>query len=561
MTLNQNIARIFYDLADILEIQAVKWKPQAYRKAARYIETLQKNLGDIYGAGGIKSLEELPGIGEGIAKKIAQFIETGKVNEYEQLKKSLPKGLPELLEVESLGPKRAKVLYQKLKIKSIQELKKAIEKHLIAKLPGFGEKSEQNILASLAMKLQAKRILLAEALPLAEQIISELKASKLVDHISEAGSVRRRKETIGDLDILVTSKHPKKVMDYFTSLENVRRVLAKGETKSAVVFDNGLQVDIRVLPDKVFGAALQYFTGSVPHNIILRNLAIKKGYKLSEYGLFLRKTNKFVAGKTEEEIYAKLGLKTPEPELRENAGEILAAQQNKLPKLVSPADIRGDFHVHSEWSDGAEPIEVLAKEAIKLGYKFIAITDHSKTRKMAGGLSEHELHEQMKEIDNLNKKFKGFKILKGSEVDILGDGSLDFSDEVLSKLDIVIGSIHSGFKSSEEQMTERICRALQNKYLTILGHPTGRLIQEREPYALNTQKVLDTAKKCNKALEINAFPSRLDLNDINIRQAVEKGCKLALGTDAHSAEQLVFMQYGVMQARRGWCGKKNLMNC
>lgn len=562
--LNFDIAKLLYDIADLQELLDIQWKPRAYRKAAQAVEALSEAIEDIYKKGGIKALEDIPGVGEGIAKKIAQFIETGKINELEKLKARIPAGLATLVTIESIGPKKAIHLWKKLKIKDITDLKKAISLHKIAKLSGFGPKSEENIAAGIGMLEKSKgRFLLGEVLPVAQTIISRLKKLPEIGHISEAGSVRRRKETVGDLDILVTVKKPKaaaKIMDYFTKMPEVRRVLAKGTTKSTVVLQNGLQSDIRVIDDKVFGAALHYFTGNVEHNVALRKLAISRGYKFSEYGLFGRKTNKLVAGKSEDEVYKKLGLHYIEPELREMRGEIEASRKNKLPDLVKLSDIKGDFHVHTKWSDGSASIEEMARAARQRGYKYICISDHSKTRAIAKGLTEERLLKQIQDVKAVQKRYKDIKILTGTEVDILADGSLDFSDNILKKLDVVIASAHTGWKTPEKQMTERIIKALENKNLDILGHPTGRIVQQREPFAINFEQICDAAREKKKILEIDGIPDRLDLNDINIKAAIENGVMLCIDSDAHTPDELKYVEFGVYDARRGWAEAKNILN-
>lgn len=562
--LNFDIAKIFYDIADLQELLGIEWKPRAFRKAAQAIEALPEAVEDIYKKGGIKALREIPGVGEKIAKKIIQFIETGKVNEYERLKAQIPSGLATLMSIESIGPKKAVHLWKKLKIKNISDLEKAISQHKIAKLSGFGPKSEENIAAGIKLfEQRGSRFLLGEVLPTANEIISKLRKLPEIEHISEGGSTRRRKETIGDLDILVTVKSPKaaaKVMSVFTTMPEVSRILAKGATKSMVVLHNGLQADVRVIDDAAFGAALQYFTGNVEHNVALRKIAIEKEYKLSEYGLFGRKTNKIVAGKTEEEVYKKLGLRYIEPELRENTGEIKAAQQNKLPRLITLKDIRGDFHVHTNWSDGGASIGDMVSAARNRGYQYICISDHSKTRAIAKGLSEDRLLKQIQEIKAVQKKYKDIHLLIGSEVDILADGSLDFPEKILKKLDIVIGSAHTGWKTPEKKMTERIITALENKHLDILGHPTGRIIQQREPFAINLEQIYAVAKENKKILEIDGIPDRLDLRDADIKAAIEAGVMLCIDSDAHTPDQLKYMEFGIYNARRGWAEARNILN-
>ncbi|MBL7100598.1 MAG: DNA polymerase/3'-5' exonuclease PolX [Nanoarchaeota archaeon] len=558
---NQEIAQIFYNIADILEMKRVEWKPRAYRKAARTLESLSTPVENIYKDGGIKALEEIPGVGEGLAKKIEQYIKTGKIKEYEKLKKALPKGLVDLMKVQGLGPKKAQKLYKKLGIKSIKDLEKAAKKHKIQKIKTFKEKTEENILKGIELFKQKKgRMLLGLALPQSREIISQLKKIKGVQQIEAAGSLRRMKETIGDIDILVTSRHPKLVVNFFTRMPSVKRVLAKGDTKSAVILKTGLQVDVRVLAPSSFGSALQYFTGSKDHNIKLRAIAIKKGFKLSEYGLFTKKGNKRVAGRTEEEVYRKLSLPYIEPELRENNGEIEVAKKRNLPKLICLKDIRGDSHVHTKNSDGTNTIKEIAEACKKLGYEYVCITDHSKTAVITHGLTEKRLEKQIREIRKLDKKIKGIKILAGTEVDILGDGKLDFSNEILKKLDVVTASIHKKFKLSKKKMTERILNAMSNENVDILAHPTGRLLGERKAYDFDFDKVFKAAKDTRTALEINAQPKRLDLNGYLVKEAKKYGVKFVVATDSHSTEQLRNIELGVATARRGWCEKKDVIN-
>lgn len=558
---NQEIAQIFYNIADILEMKNVQWKPAAYRKAARALESLSEPVEDVFKEGGIKALEDIPGIGERLAEKIIQYIKTGKIKEYEKLKKTLPKGLIDMMNVQGIGPKKAQKLYKELHIKSVKDLEEAAKKHRIQKLETFKEKTEENILKGIEIFKQKKgRMLLGLALPQAREIISQLKKVKGVQQVEAAGSLRRMKETIGDIDILVTSKDHEAVMDAFTKMPSVKRILAKGETKSSVWLKTGLQVDVRVLDPSSFGSALQYFTGNKDHNIKLRAIAIKKGLKLSEYGLFTKKGNKKVAGKTEEEVYKKLGLPYIEPELRESMGEIDAAKQKKLPYLVTLKDIKGDLHIHTNYSDGVNTVKEVAEACRKLGYDYMCVADHSKSTTIAHGLSEKQVDKQIDEIKKLNKKLRGIKVLTGTEVDILEDGSLDFPDKILKKLDVVTASVHRKFKMSKKQMTERIIKAMSNDNVDIIGHPTGRLIGKREGYDLDFDKLFKAAKDTKTVLEINSQPDRLDLNGYLVKEAVSKGVKLAVVTDAHSLVQLNFMELGVAMARRGWCEKKDVIN-
>lgn len=556
---NVELAKLLFEIADILEIKEVAWKPIAYRKAARSIETLPADVANIYGNKGIKGLLEISGVGQGIAQKIVEYLETGTIKELRTLAAQAPKGIEELMHIPSMGPKRAKQLAQKLNITSITQLAQACKQHKICKLPGFGEKSESDILRGISLrKTSEERILLGTILTIARELADHMRHSA-VTKLEIAGSIRRRKETCKDIDLLVISKKPKEIMNYFTTLHEVKHVLAKGETKSTVILNSGIQADVRVLDEKSFGAALQYFTGNKDHNVALRTIAIKKGYKLSEYGLFDRK-GKYIAGRTEEDVYKKLGLQYIEPELRENTNEIAAARDGTLPTLIPYTAIRGDLHMHTTWSDGTATTEEMIQAAVHRGYEYIAITDHSPTERIARGLEVKRLMQHKKEIETLRKKYPHITVLFGSEVSILADGKLDYPDSVLKQLDWVIASIHSGFKTSAEQITKRITTALQNKYVNALGHPTGRLLLTREPYAAQLEKVYEAAQQNNVALEINAFPSRLDLSDANIRTAKIYKTKFVINTDAHSPDHLRFMELGIAQARRGWLEKKDVLN-
>jgi DNA polymerase (family 10) len=557
MSKNTELANLLFEFADVLEMKGVDWKPKAYRRAARSVEAISEPIESLYKKGGEKALKELPGVGEHIAKKIEEFLKTGRIKEYESERKSLPKNLESLLHVRGLGPKKVMLLYKKKGIGSVGELQKAAKSGKLRGLAGFGEKSEEEILRNIEiLKEGQQRHLLGLALPVAREIQASLKKSgaKIVEL---AGSLRRMRETVGDIDLLVIDDNPKKIMSAFTSLPQVKRILERGETRSSVILSNGIQSDVRVLRKESFGAAWMYFTGSKEHNVALRELAIKKGFKLSEYGLF--KKNKFIAGKTEKEVYSKLGLEFIPPELRENQGEIEAAKKGTLPNLVDISDIKGDLHVHSVWSDGANSIEEMAVAAKKKGYQYIAMTDHSKSQKIAHGMDVKRLRKYFDEISRVEKKV-GIRIFKSSEVDILSDGSLDYPDEILKEMDLVIAAIHSGFKSSSEDMTRRILKAFENPYVNVFVHPTGRLIGERDPYAFDFEKVARTAAKKGIALEVDSYPSRLDLKDKMIRDAISFGCKISISTDSHAVPHLNFMELGVAQARRGWAEAKDIIN-
>ncbi len=553
---NNEVAEIFEEIADILEILQINWKPKAYRKAALNILSLSQNIDDIYKKSGIKGLEEIPGIGEGLAKKIIEYLTTGKIIEYEKLKKKIPLSVEEMTHIRGLGPKKVWKLYKELRIKNTEELGKACEKGLLQNLEGFGEKTEKEILESLALyKKGQERRLLGEVLPLAREIVNELKKLNEVKRIEIVGSLARRKETIKDIDLLIISADPKKVMNYFVNLPQVEKITAHGELKSSVILKQGMNCDLRVFEEKNFGAAMQYFTGSTEHNVEVRKIAISEGYKLNEYGLF--KGNKYLCGKTEEEIYTKLGLLRVPPEMRENTGEL---KLKKLPNLIDYKDIKGDLHMHTTWSDGQNTTEEMILAAKNLGHQYIAITDHSPGQRLANGLEEKRLLAHIEEIKELRKKITGINILAGAEVDILKDGNLDYPDRLLKLLDWVNISIHSGFKMSEKDMTKRVLKALDNPYAKVWSHPTARSINMREPINIDLAKVFERAKDRSLLLELNSTPKRLDLKDSHARLAVEIGNKLIINTDSHAASQLKQIEYGIAQARRGWVEKKDVVN-
>jgi DNA polymerase (family 10) len=566
---NREIAELFYETADILEYQQVEWKPRAYRKAAQMIENFGEDIEKIYEREGKKGLTEIPGVGESIADHIAEYLDTGKVEKFEKLKEKAPSGTAELMELRGLGGKRMKKLADALGIKTLADLKNAVNAHKIKELEDFGEKSEENLAKAVEQYEKShSRINLGKALPLAEEIISALKAEcenkacKIdISKIIYTGSLRRLKETIGDIDILAEAKREEslKVMDAFISLPDAGQVLLKGSTKSSIILREGTAIDLRVVPPESYGAALQYFTGSKEHNIELRNIAIKRGYKLSEYGLYAKDSGEQIAGKSEEEIYNKLDLEYIPPELRESRGEIKAAAKNSLPKLIEAGDLRGDLHMHTNYSDGKDSLETMISGAEALGYEYIAVTDHSRSQKVANGLEIEKLKSQWKEIDKLSKHFN-IKILKGSEVDILKDGSLDYPDEILKELDVVVGAVHSGFAAPEKKMTERIIISLENEHLDILAHPSGRLLGRRKAYEVNFEKVFEAAAAHGKIIEINSQPSRLDLNDELILRAKEFGIRFCISTDSHSISDLTSIRYGLGQARRGWLEKEDVVN-
>ena len=560
---NQELAKILYEIGDFLDMEKIAFKPYAYQKAAITLDTLEKDVAEIYKEGGIKALEKIPGVGKSIAKKIEEYIKTGKIKYYEQLKKKMPVKVEELTAIEGIGPKTVKALYKYLKIKDLQDLEKAARQHKIRKLPGFQEKTEQNILEGIAFLKRSKgRFLLGDILPKVKEILGRLRKLKEVEQISVAGSVRRMKETIGDVDILVVAKKPEKVMDFFVSMPGIEKIWGKGPTRSSIRIKQGFDIDLRVVPKKSYGSALQYFTGSKEHNIVTRRIAIEKGLKLNEYGLF--RGRKMIAGRTEKEVYKALGMDWMEPELRENRGEIEASLEGKLPKIIGYNDIKGDLHCHSKWNGGNNTIEEMAEAAIAMGYEYLGITDHTKFLKIEHGLNENQLAQQRREIDKLNKRFRAenyrFQILQGAETNILNDGSIDINDEALKKLDYAIAGIHSNFKMSKEKMTERIIKAMKNPYIKIISHPTGRILKKRNEYQCDFDKILRAAKQFGIILEINSQPQRLDLNDQNIRQAREMGIKMVINTDSHYKGHLRFMELGIAQARRGWARRKDIIN-
>ena len=554
---NLEISQIFHQIAKILEIKGDNpFRIRAYERAAQNIEGLTEDI-----EGYIKEdrLTEIPGIGKDISGKIKEIVKTGKLKALADLKKTIPEGLLDLLNISSVGPKTAKLLYEKLKIKNISDLQGAIRKNKLGGIFGIKEKTIENISKGIELLKRGKeRMTLARAVLVADEFVNALKKLPTVKKISTAGSLRRQKETVRDIDILVISDKPKKVMQAFTSSPKVRDVLAEGQTKASVRTKEDIQVDCRVLEEKSFGAALLYFTGSKNFNIKLRQLAIKKGLKINEYGVFKRE--KFIAGRTEEEIFKLLGMPYIEPELREDNGEIELAINHTLPKLIDIKDVKSDLHVHSKWSDGGNTIEEIVRACLKRGYTYAAITDHSQSLKVAGGMTARDLKKKKEQIEKINQKLKTFYVLYGTEVDIDSDGKLDYKDEILKEFDLVVAAIHTGFKQSKEQLTKRLIKACQNRYVHIIAHPTGRLWGTRDAYEIDLDELLKVANQTNTFLEINAFPQRLDLNDLNCRRAKEMGVKLALGTDAHQLEQLENMKLGISVARRGWLSKEDVIN-
>ncbi len=556
---NREIAAIFYEVADILDLQGVAFKPNAYRRAARSIEALEEDISKIAAEG---KLAEIPGVGESVAKKIEEIIRTGQLSYLRKLRDEVPSGLVEMLSIPDMGPKTAMMLNRELGIENLDQLKKAAEEHRLRGLKGFGEKSEEKVLQGIRMlETKGTRLLLGEAYPIGDAYVDYLRSAEKIDRVSVGGSLRRGKETIGDIDILVGDDEPAKVMEAFIAYPKVKDVMMRGPTKSSVMLENGIQVDLRVVDPKSWGAALVYFTGSKDHNVTIRSIGVQMGLKLNEYGLFERDSGKMIAGGTEEDVYKALGLHWMPPEIREAGGEIEASKSNKLPTLVEHAEIKGDFHTHTEWSDGSESLETLLNAALSRGYEYVAVTDHSQSLKIANGLTPDRLKKQTALLRKAEKNLDGrMRVLSGSEVDIKSDGSLDFPPSVLRELDIVIGSVHSRFKMERSEMTKRITTAVESGSIDILGHPTGRLIGERDPYDFDLEKVFSAAKSSGVCMELNCFPNRLDLRDVHCRLAGQSGVKVALGTDSHRTEQLDYIKYGVITARRGWLEKEDVLN-
>ncbi len=553
---NQGVARIFFGIADYLELQGVEFKPSAYRRAARNIEGMSQDVEDLWRE---DRVGEIPGIGKALAAKIAEYLETGQVQAYEKLKAEVPEGLVEIMRIQGVGPKTTKLLYDRLDISTVEDLKKAAESGRLAGVKGLGPKKAENILRGIELREAYKRrAILGRALPIAEGLVAYLRARAPVNQIAVGGSLRRMRETIGDIDILATSKAPAEVMLAFVGMPEVQEVLLQGETKSSVILSDGMQADLRVLDTECYGAGLLYFTGSKDHNIKLRSLAISLGMRLNEYGVF--RGDEQVAGATEAEAYKALGLPYIEPELRQAQGEIEAAQRGELPDLITVADLRGDLHVHTNWSDGHDTLGAMVRAAQAKGYEYVGISDHSQSLTIAGGLKEEEVNEEDARIKDLQEEWPDIRILHGAEVDILGDGRLDYPDEVLQGLDYAIGSIHSRFTQPEKEMTERVITAMENEFLTVLAHPTARHINEREPVALDLPRVFEVAAETGTALELNAGISRLDLNGAHARAAKEAGAPLMIDTDAHATVGLDQMKFGVGQARRGWLEAGDVVN-
>ncbi|HXF82834.1 MAG TPA: DNA polymerase/3'-5' exonuclease PolX [bacterium] len=555
---NRAIAAMFNDIADMLEIkQESPFRITAYRRAARALEGLTEDVARIAERGALTSI---PGIGKGIAEKIEEYLRTGTCRYYEELRASLPPGITTLMAVPEVGPKTALMLYERLGISTIEQLEEAARAGRLRTLPRMGAKTEANILKGIALLRRTKeRQPIGKVLPLAREIVEALRALPEVRDLEVAGSLRRMKETIGDIDVLVTSSRPERVMEVFTTLPRVRQVLARGPTRSSVLLDSGLQADVRVVEPESFGAALQYFTGSKDHNVKLRERAVRAGLKINEYGVFRARDEARLAGRTEEEVYRAVGLPWIPPEVREDQGEIELAAAGKLPALVRLEDIRGDLQMHTRWSDGTETAEAMARAAKERGYEYIAITDHSQSLKFAGGVPVDELRAHIRICRQVSDRV-GIAVLAGTEVDIFPDGRLDYPDDVLAELDVVVASVHSRFAMPREAMTARIIRAMESPHVDILGHPTGRLLGQREAYEVDMERIVEAAVRTGTALEINASPERLDLNDVHARLARERGAMLVVNTDAHSRLELAHMAYGIAVARRAWAEPKHILN-
>ena len=554
---NADISEIFNEVADLMEIlEENPFRVRAYRNAARTIGDLSQSVALMVEQS--KDMTELPGIGKDLARKIEEIAKTGTLSQLQDLGDRIPPQLRRLMKIQGLGPKRVKALYDKLGITDLEDLKKAGEEGRIKELKGFGEKIEKMILEEIGREKKEARIKLNVAEEVAIGIVGYLKKIEGVKEAIVAGSYRRKKETVADLDVLATCKDGARVIDAFVNYENVKKVIAKGETRSTVIFRSGMQVDLRVVPEVSYGAALHYFTGSKAHNIAIRTLAVKRGLKINEYGVF--KGQKRIAGRTEDEVFAQVELPFVEPELRENRGEIESAQKGKLPQLITLEEIRGDLHAHTKATDGRHALEQMVEAARHRGYEYLAITDHSKRLSMTHGFDAKRLAMRNEEIDRLDEKLEDFIVLKSIEVDILEDGSLDLANSILKELDLTVCSVHSKFNLPKEKQTERIIRAMDNPYFNIFAHPSGRLINEREPYDVDMERLMEAAKERGCVMEVNSHPDRLDLSDIHCKLAKDMGVKVVISTDAHSITDLELMRFGVWQARRGWLEGEDVLN-
>ncbi len=553
---NKDLAEKLNDIADILDIEGVNWEPRAYRTAALTISGLSEDISKVYKEG---RLLELEGVGKSIANSIKEYVETGKISKYEELKKKYPIDFDSFRKIRGMGPKRAYTLYKKLGIKTVADLKKALDEGKIQKLEGFGKKSEEELKKSVEsfMNVKNDRLLLGYVIEYANSLVDKLRKSGLFERVEIAGSMRRMRETIGDIDILAISEKPEVGMDFFSNMDEVKGIVVKGPTKTTVELGIGTTCDIRVLPKESFGAAMQYFTGNKDHNVKLRKIAISKGWKLNEYGLFKGKDS--IAGKSEEEIYDKLGMDFIQPELRENTGEIEAAQEHRLPKIVNYTEVIGDLHAHTKDSDGMNSLEEMASAAEKRGLKYIAFTNHSKSLPVAHGLDEKRFTELNKKIDLFNEK-SGIKILKGVELEILKDGSLDLRNDSLKELDFVIGAMHQNLNMSSKELTNRLVKAINSGRINTIAHPTDRIIGQREGLKLDFDKVMEACKKNDVLLEIDGYPERSDLPFDLVKKAKDYSIKFSLGSDSHRTEHLRFLGLATAIARRGWLEKKDVIN-
>lgn len=553
------LAAILKELADMMELQGENaFKVNAYRRAARMVENSRISPESLQ-----KEPEQLPGVGKGTAAVIREIMETGRSKQLEKIKEQLPAGLPDLLAIPGLGPKSIHVLYRELGVTGVEDLRKAVEAGRVRNLPGFGEKKERNIAKAMERwQERPVRMLLIHALPIAQQIQERLSQLPQVEQVEPAGSLRRRKETVKDLDFVVATTHPVEVADAITSMPEVTQVFNHGDTKVSVMVEMGaaIQVDVRLVTPKQFVSALHHFTGSKEHNVRIRQRAKELGWKVSEYGIVDSESEEAFTFQEEKELFAKLGLPFIVPELREDRGEV-DVESDGLPDLLDIGDYRGDLHMHTRWSDGSATVEEMARVAKERGYEYIAITDHSQFLKVANGLTADDLKRQREEIDRVNERLEGITVLAGVEMDILPDGSLDYPDAVLQELDLVIASIHSGFTQDEEMLTRRIIAAMENPYVHIIAHPTGRLINRRDPYGLDVERIFEVAKRTGTILELNASPHRLDLNDIHLKRGKERyGLSFSINTDAHSPEMLSHIDVGIATARRGWLEAKDVIN-
>ncbi|MGA2629490.1 MAG: DNA polymerase/3'-5' exonuclease PolX [Terriglobia bacterium] len=559
---NRDIAAVFEEISNLMKIvqDDPKWqfKAAAYDRAQRVIESLPERLDEV-ARDPNRKLTDIPGVGADLAKKILELVETGKCQYHQEQMKKVPPSLLDLLHLQTVGPQKVRLFYNHLQIQSVDDLEAAAKAGRLRALPKMDVKSEENILKAIEVyRRAAGRFRLDTASDTAEELTAYLREIKSVEEVTPAGSLRRGRETVGDLDLLVTGRDHAGIAAHFAAFPGIAQILAKGEDKVSVKLQNDLQVDVRLLERQSYGAALQYFTGSKEHNVALRDRAKRQGLKLSEYGLF--QGEQVVASRTEEEIYEKLGLQWVPPELRENLGEIEAAEKGALPKLLELTDIKGDLQMHTTASDGRTSVEEMAAGAKKLGYKYILITDHSKAVTVANGLDEKRAVEHLARIKAARKKVNDIEIWAGAEVDIMGDGRLDYPDELLKQMDIVLVSVHSRMTQPAEEMTERLLKALRNPYVRILGHPTGRQLLKRDPFGFDVERVFGEAQKLGVILELNANPERLDLCDRHVKLARDRGMKLVISTDAHHPDHFAYMRYGVMTARRGWMGKKDIIN-